>query len=426
MPERFNSKQQHAPATYAHMRGSAAPALDNKSEPKRRSTVHALDMVLLPHPMNTYGGYDRSHGPTWHVIDDKHRGWFLHYVWNSRLTGGKATITHYKSALKRRKSKETSQRWARKLARLGLVEKENVPDKEHGGFAPNEYRPLDPAYPLPQGDALAVVYGGQVRVLTAQPLEIPPVPQHSVRAEKPKPGKPLAEQKPVEELPLPSAWNMMAAQKAGLHDRLEIALLWADYQRRIGKGEVKNTRGYWVGMCQKHVEDLRKAGKASGPVQSKLQIRERSPEQEREARNRYMTEQAAILLANGYAPPQAAEQVMRLVYPANLCRTSGPTEAEAMAATEQAKELAGRIRAELEQRRRPTTVSAECQAWLRRQYQDLCSRPVTAQERQLLPNGGAMTPRRAAMALAALPGRPDELRTASAEQIEQLLAELNL
>jgi hypothetical protein len=411
-------------AAFAHMgtyesKGTEAPI--------RRASIHALEWVLLPHRMNAYGAYDMATGPTWYLIDDKERGWYLHYVWNSRLTGGVSRITHRKSALKRKRSKVTSQRWARKLHQLGLVEKTNLPDEKHGGLAPNQYRPLDPSYADgPQGDALAVVYGGKMRVLTAQQLQLPSVPDKTVAPEKPKPGLHGDKQQSAPaELPLPSVWGMAIAKLAGLYDRLELALLWAKYQQKKASNQVKNAAGYWRRMCDNRVKELAAAGMAQPQIrqQQVIPLRGRSADQERQDRRRYMVAQAALLLAQGQEPSHAVQQVLEMVYPAGLCVTSGPTIEEAMLAVQEARGPADELRAEFERRRQRLVVSDETQAWLRRQYADLRNRPMTKEERQLF-GQQAITPARAAAILVNLPNRPGELKHASVEQLEKLLAEL--
>lgn len=398
--------------------------LDAKSDRRtRRATIHALEWVLLPHKMNSYGGYDETTGPTWHPIDDKERGWYLHYCWNSRFTGGVARITHRKSAQKRKKSKVTSQRWARRLHRLGLVEKTNVPDP-NGGLGPNLYRPLDPSYSDgPQGDALAIVYSGRLRVLTAQPIEIPPVPGHTVPPEKPKTKAPLRNESPAQ-LPLPSSWGMAIARAVGLHDRLELALLWTRYQEKKATGKVQRAAAYWRGMCENRVRELKAEGKLPSRLQQQvISIRHRTPDEERVVRRRFMVEQAALLLAEGYDVPQVIQRVMDFVYPAGLCVNSGPSIEDVRLAVEEAQKPAQELRAQRERQRQPIIVGAETKEWLRRVYCQLEKRGQTAEERRLF-GDRSLTPARAAMVIAQLPNRPSDLRQASEEQIEKLLQEL--
>lgn len=397
-----------------------------KGKRTRRATVHALEWVLLPHRMNTYGAYEPDTGPTWYLIDDKDRGWWLHYVWYSRLTGGVAKITHKKSAEKRKKSKVTSQRWARKLDRLGLVKKVNMPDENHGGLGPNRYCPLDPSYPDgPQGDALAIVYSGEVRVLTAQPIQIPDLPDTKVSPEKPKPGAPTKTSTPSE-LPLPSAWGMAIARAAGLYDRLELAMLWSQYlsKRQSGK-PMRNAGGYWRRMCENRAKELVAAGvQPHQPQQGVLVIRPRTPDQERHDRRRYMIGQAGVMLSQGVAPQEVMERLADLVYPAGLCVTSGPSQEEIRLAVAAARDVADQLIAERNRHQGHTlSVGADTAAWLRRQYQDLQNRPVTARERGLFGNR-MMTPNRAAQIISLFPQLPVELRQASAEQIEKLLESL--
>lgn len=411
-------------AAYSHMLSNRAKAAQDAEQRARRATVHALEWVLLPHKMNSLGGYDRSTGPTWYLIDDKDRGWYSHYIWNSRLTGGVATITHRKSAEKRHKSKATSQRWARRLHRLGLVAKMNVPDEKHGGLKANQYRALDPSYPHgPQGDALAIVYGGKVRVLTTQPIEIPPVPDKAVPPEKSKPG-PAKKTTAVADLPLPGAWGMGIAEKAGLTDRLEIALLWAEYEKHKAAGRIQKTlSGYWYGMCEKRVKELADAGVQQSRFRQQtwpvLQLR--TAEQERVDRNRYLLEQAALMLADDWEPQQVIERLLKEVYPAGLCYHTGPTHEDARRAVEEARAPAAAIKAERDRKKVRLVVSDETRSWLRQRYAEVLSLGRTKEERELM---GDLTPAQAAHRISVLSNRPDELRQATPEQIEKLLLDL--